>query len=38
MKALNGNPVFLLRGDDHTLYFYYTELQRLFTVTLGSAA
>lgn len=38
MKALNGNPVFLLRGDDHTLYFYYTELQRLFTVTLGPAA
>lgn len=38
MQVLAGNPVFFFRGDDHTLYFYYTELQRLFQVFLAPAA
>ena len=38
MRSLIGEPVFFLRSDDNTLFFYYTEQQRLFRVSLAPAA
>lgn len=36
LSALDGEALRLLRGDDSTLYFYYTELQRCLRVSLSA--
>lgn len=38
MQSLLGQPLAILRGDDTFLYFYFTELQRLFLVRIAPAA